>query len=180
MTVLSSICVCGCMLICRNGYKFLYCSARAIGMAGMTRGYLHWVNDRGTILPRGPLMLSPSSLFSAFHRYAHSGDPRLWAPQIDTQLFLFRYAVADVFIEVCSSFIYTKTIQYTQKLLYIYWKVLNSNNVWQLQICSAFMGGLRGSTSKYDNILSWQWGPIFQIVSWCPKHLSGLPLSLRG
>uniref|UniRef100_A0AAY4A1C7 phosphatidate phosphatase n=1 Tax=Denticeps clupeoides TaxID=299321 RepID=A0AAY4A1C7_9TELE len=52
----------------QNGYKFLYCSARAIGMAGMTRGYLHWVNDRGTILPRGPLMLSPSSLFSAFHR----------------------------------------------------------------------------------------------------------------
>ncbi|KAL1006862.1 hypothetical protein UPYG_G00078210 [Umbra pygmaea] len=51
-----------------NGYKFLYCSARAIGMADMTRGYLHWVNDRGTILPRGPLMLSPSSLFSAFHR----------------------------------------------------------------------------------------------------------------
>ncbi|XP_069587248.1 phosphatidate phosphatase LPIN2 isoform X1 [Ranitomeya imitator] len=51
-----------------NGYKFLYCSARAIGMADMTRGYLSWVNDRGTILPRGPLMLSPSSLFSAFHR----------------------------------------------------------------------------------------------------------------
>ncbi|XP_039610773.1 phosphatidate phosphatase LPIN2 isoform X1 [Polypterus senegalus] len=51
-----------------NGYKFLYCSARAIGMSGMTRGYLHWVNDKGTILPRGPLMLSPSSLFSAFHR----------------------------------------------------------------------------------------------------------------
>ncbi|KFQ33545.1 PREDICTED: phosphatidate phosphatase LPIN2, partial [Merops nubicus] len=51
-----------------NGYKFLYCSARAIGMAAMTRGYLHWVNDKGTILPRGPLMLSPSSLFSALHR----------------------------------------------------------------------------------------------------------------
>ncbi|RXM37058.1 Myomesin-1 [Acipenser ruthenus] len=52
----------------KNGYKFLYCSARAIGMADMTRGYLQWVNDRGTILPCGPLMLSPSSLFSAFHR----------------------------------------------------------------------------------------------------------------
>uniref|UniRef100_A0A3Q3VXX0 phosphatidate phosphatase n=1 Tax=Mola mola TaxID=94237 RepID=A0A3Q3VXX0_MOLML len=51
-----------------NGYKFLYCSARAIGMADMTRGYLHRVNDRGTLLPQGPLMLSPSSLFSAFHR----------------------------------------------------------------------------------------------------------------
>lgn len=69
------VCVCVCAFCCflvlsvfRNGYKFLYCSARAIGMADMTRGYLHWVNDKGTILPRGPLMLSPSSLFSAFHR----------------------------------------------------------------------------------------------------------------
>lgn len=41
-------------------------------MADMTRGYLQWVNDGGTILPRGPLMLSPSSLFSAFHRYENS------------------------------------------------------------------------------------------------------------
>lgn len=54
--------------LCRNGYKFMYCSARAIGMADMTRGYLHWVNERGTMLPMGPVLLSPSSLFSAFHR----------------------------------------------------------------------------------------------------------------
>ena len=52
----------------RNGYKFLYCSARAIGMADMTRGSLPWVNERGTVLPQGPLLLSPSSLFSALHR----------------------------------------------------------------------------------------------------------------
>uniref|UniRef100_A0AAQ4PY95 phosphatidate phosphatase n=1 Tax=Gasterosteus aculeatus aculeatus TaxID=481459 RepID=A0AAQ4PY95_GASAC len=52
----------------KNGYKFLYCSARAIGMADMTRGYLHWVNERGTMLPIGPVLLSPSSLFSALHR----------------------------------------------------------------------------------------------------------------
>uniref|UniRef100_H2RJV8 phosphatidate phosphatase n=1 Tax=Takifugu rubripes TaxID=31033 RepID=H2RJV8_TAKRU len=51
-----------------NGYKFMYCSARAIGMADMTRGYLHWVNEQGTMLPMGPVLLSPSSLFSAFHR----------------------------------------------------------------------------------------------------------------
>lgn len=55
----------------RNGYKFMYCSARAIGMADMTRGYLHWVNERGTMLPMGPVLLSPSSLFSAFHRFVH-------------------------------------------------------------------------------------------------------------
>ncbi|XP_072558592.1 phosphatidate phosphatase LPIN1 isoform X1 [Paramormyrops kingsleyae] len=54
--------------VSQNGYKFLYCSARAIGMAGMTRGYLHWVNERGTMLPMGPVLLSPSSLFSALHR----------------------------------------------------------------------------------------------------------------
>uniref|UniRef100_A0A3Q4HYS8 phosphatidate phosphatase n=1 Tax=Neolamprologus brichardi TaxID=32507 RepID=A0A3Q4HYS8_NEOBR len=53
---------------CVNGYKFLYCSARAIGMADMTRGYLNWVNERGTMLPMGPVLLSPSSLFSALHR----------------------------------------------------------------------------------------------------------------
>ncbi|KAL7988062.1 hypothetical protein Chor_006981 [Crotalus horridus] len=40
--------------VSQNGYKFLYCSARAIGMADMTRGYLHWVNERGTVLPQGP------------------------------------------------------------------------------------------------------------------------------
>ncbi|XP_064529685.1 phosphatidate phosphatase LPIN3 isoform X3 [Pseudopipra pipra] len=52
-----------------NGYKFLYCSARAIGMAHVTKGYLEWVNDQGCALPRGPILLAPSSLFSAFHRY---------------------------------------------------------------------------------------------------------------
>ncbi len=56
----------------RNGYKFLYCSARAIGMADMTRGYLHWVNERGTMLPQGPVLLSPSSLLSALHRWLYT------------------------------------------------------------------------------------------------------------
>lgn len=37
-------------------------------MADMTRGYLNWVNERGTMLPMGPVLLSPSSLFSALHR----------------------------------------------------------------------------------------------------------------
>uniref|UniRef100_A0A8C9VM79 phosphatidate phosphatase n=1 Tax=Scleropages formosus TaxID=113540 RepID=A0A8C9VM79_SCLFO len=55
-------------LVSQNGYKFVYCSARAIGMADMTRGYLHWVTERGAMLPKGPVLLSPSSLFSALHR----------------------------------------------------------------------------------------------------------------
>uniref|UniRef100_A0A8D3CEI2 phosphatidate phosphatase n=1 Tax=Scophthalmus maximus TaxID=52904 RepID=A0A8D3CEI2_SCOMX len=64
--------------VAENGYKFLYCSARAIGMADMTRGYLQWVNDGGTILPGGPLMLSPSSLFSAFHREVIEKKPEIF------------------------------------------------------------------------------------------------------
>ncbi|KAJ7406496.1 lipin 3 [Willisornis vidua] len=51
-----------------NGYKFLYCSARAIGMANITKGYLKWVNEQGYALPRGPILLDPSSLFSAFRK----------------------------------------------------------------------------------------------------------------
>lgn len=56
-------------VLSRNGYKFLYCSARAIGMADITKGYLKWVNEQGCGLPMGPMLLSPSSLLSAFHRY---------------------------------------------------------------------------------------------------------------
>ncbi|GCB74747.1 hypothetical protein scyTo_0003838 [Scyliorhinus torazame] len=62
----------------QNGYKFLYCSARAIGMADITRGYLHWVNDRGTVLPRGPLLLAPNSLISALHREVIEKKPEVF------------------------------------------------------------------------------------------------------
>ncbi|VFV16932.1 phosphatidate phosphatase lpin3 [Lynx pardinus] len=61
-----------------NGYKFLYCSARAIGMAGLTKGYLQWVSERGCGLPEGPLLLSPSSLFSALHREVIEKKPEVF------------------------------------------------------------------------------------------------------
>ncbi|XP_014342938.1 phosphatidate phosphatase LPIN2 isoform X2 [Latimeria chalumnae] len=61
-----------------NGYKFLYCSARAIGMADITKGYLQWVNDRGTVLPKGPVLLAPSSLFSALHREVIEKKPEVF------------------------------------------------------------------------------------------------------
>uniref|UniRef100_H3DFV5 phosphatidate phosphatase n=1 Tax=Tetraodon nigroviridis TaxID=99883 RepID=H3DFV5_TETNG len=64
--------------VSQNGYKFLYCSARAIGMADMTRGYLNWVNERGTMLPMGPVLLSPSSLFSALHREVIEKKPEIF------------------------------------------------------------------------------------------------------
>ncbi|NXW06609.1 LPIN1 phosphatase, partial [Fregetta grallaria] len=72
--------------VSQNGYKFLYCSARAIGMAGITRGYLHWVNERGTVLPQGPVLLSPSSLFSAFHREVIEKKPEKFKVQCLTDI----------------------------------------------------------------------------------------------
>uniref|UniRef100_A0AAY4ET20 phosphatidate phosphatase n=1 Tax=Denticeps clupeoides TaxID=299321 RepID=A0AAY4ET20_9TELE len=62
----------------QNGYKFLYCSARAIGMADITKGYLQWVNDKGTVLPKGPVLLAPSSLFSALHREVIEKKPEVF------------------------------------------------------------------------------------------------------
>ncbi|XP_066519939.1 zgc:123305 [Hoplias malabaricus] len=62
----------------QNGYKFLYCSARAIGMADITKGYLQWVNDKGIVLPKGPVLLAPSSLFSALHREVIEKKPELF------------------------------------------------------------------------------------------------------
>ncbi|TNM88505.1 hypothetical protein fugu_004759 [Takifugu bimaculatus] len=62
----------------QNGYKFLYCSARAIGMAAITKDYLQWVNDRGTVLPKGPVLLAPSSLFSALHREVIEKKPEIF------------------------------------------------------------------------------------------------------
>lgn len=54
--------------IYENGYKFVYLSARAIGQAGTTRAYLQSVRQGDLCLPDGPLLLSPTSLISAFHR----------------------------------------------------------------------------------------------------------------
>ncbi|XP_026204712.1 phosphatidate phosphatase LPIN2-like isoform X2 [Anabas testudineus] len=62
----------------QNGYKFLYCSARAIGMAAITKNYLQWVNDKGIVLPKGPVLLAPSSLFSALHREVIEKKPEVF------------------------------------------------------------------------------------------------------
>lgn len=51
-----------------NGYHFVYLSARAIGQAKATRDYLRSVRQDEETLPDGPVLLSPTSLFSAFHR----------------------------------------------------------------------------------------------------------------
>ncbi|KAK3604365.1 hypothetical protein CHS0354_000926 [Potamilus streckersoni] len=52
----------------KNGYKFLYLSARAIGQSKITKDLLQNIKQGDLMLPEGPLLLSPTSLISAFHR----------------------------------------------------------------------------------------------------------------
>lgn len=52
-----------------NGYKLLYLSARAIGQARITRDYLKSIRQGDLSMPDGPLLLNPTSLITAFHRY---------------------------------------------------------------------------------------------------------------
>ncbi|KAJ1345323.1 hypothetical protein BSLG_000836 [Batrachochytrium salamandrivorans] len=54
--------------ICRNGYKFLYLTSRAIGQASYTRDYLKNVEQDRFQLPEGPVIMSPDRLLRAFHR----------------------------------------------------------------------------------------------------------------
>ncbi|KAJ7988969.1 hypothetical protein DPEC_G00314700 [Dallia pectoralis] len=83
--------------VSQNGYKFMYCSARAIGMADMTRGYLHWVNERGTMLPIGPVLLSPSSLLSALHREVIEKKPEKFKIECLTDIKLLFYPNTEPF-----------------------------------------------------------------------------------
>lgn len=64
--------------IFENGYKFLYLSARAIGQSRSTRDYLKSVRQDEVCLPDGPLLLSPTSLLSAFHREVIEKKPEVF------------------------------------------------------------------------------------------------------
>ena len=52
----------------KNEYRFIYLSARAIGQSTTTRSLLTNVNQNGFKLPYGPLLITPTSLFAAFHK----------------------------------------------------------------------------------------------------------------
>lgn len=52
----------------KNQYKFMYLSARAIGQSRITRDLLKNVNQGGLTLPKGPLLVTPTSLFTAFQK----------------------------------------------------------------------------------------------------------------
>ncbi|TCD69995.1 hypothetical protein EIP91_005245 [Steccherinum ochraceum] len=54
--------------ICRNGYKIMYLTSRAIGQADSTRDYLKGIKQNDYQLPEGPVIMSPDRLMASFHR----------------------------------------------------------------------------------------------------------------
>lgn len=55
--------------ICRNGYKIMYLTSRAIGQADSTRDYLKGIKQNDYQLPEGPVIMSPDRLMASLHRY---------------------------------------------------------------------------------------------------------------
>ncbi|CAG7848768.1 Nuclear elongation and deformation protein 1 [Serendipita indica DSM 11827] len=57
--------------ICRNGYKIMYLTSRAIGQADSTRDYLRGINQNNYQLPEGPVIMSPDRLMASLHRQVY-------------------------------------------------------------------------------------------------------------
>jgi phosphatidate phosphatase LPIN len=62
-----------------NGYEMMYLTSRAIGMADMTRSYLHGLEQQETFkLPDGPCIMSPDRLMHSFKREVIDRKPQLF------------------------------------------------------------------------------------------------------
>ncbi|CAD8127659.1 unnamed protein product [Paramecium sonneborni] len=60
------------------GYKIMYLTARAIGQADQTKEFIYNLQQQNNKLPKGPVILSPDSLFPAFKREIIDGTPELF------------------------------------------------------------------------------------------------------
>ncbi|KAF9651772.1 LNS2-domain-containing protein [Thelephora ganbajun] len=64
--------------ICRNGYKIMYLTSRAIGQADSTRYYLKGVKQNDYQLPEGPVIMSPDRLMASLHREVIMRKPEVF------------------------------------------------------------------------------------------------------
>ncbi|KAJ8507390.1 hypothetical protein ONZ45_g10251 [Pleurotus djamor] len=64
--------------ICRNGYKIMYLTSRAIGQADATRGYLKGIKQNDYQLPEGPVVMSPDRLMASLHREVIMRKPEVF------------------------------------------------------------------------------------------------------
>ncbi|KAH8096741.1 LNS2-domain-containing protein [Cristinia sonorae] len=64
--------------ICRNGYKIMYLTSRAIGQADSTRDYLKGIKQNEYQLPEGPVIMSPDRLMASLHREVIMRKPEVF------------------------------------------------------------------------------------------------------
>ncbi|KIJ56944.1 hypothetical protein M422DRAFT_23082 [Sphaerobolus stellatus SS14] len=64
--------------ICRNGYKIMYLTSRAIGQADSTRDYLKGIKQNNYQLPEGPVIMSPDRLLTSLHREVIMRKPEVF------------------------------------------------------------------------------------------------------
>ncbi|KAI0080626.1 LNS2-domain-containing protein [Panus rudis PR-1116 ss-1] len=64
--------------ICRNGYKIMYLTSRAIGQADSTRDYLKNIRQNDYQLPEGPVIMSPDRLMASLHREVIMRKPEVF------------------------------------------------------------------------------------------------------
>ncbi|PIL37372.1 hypothetical protein GSI_01065 [Ganoderma sinense ZZ0214-1] len=64
--------------ICRNGYKMMYLTSRAIGQADSTREYLKGIKQNDYQLPEGPVIMSPDRLMASLHREVIMRKPEVF------------------------------------------------------------------------------------------------------
>ena len=72
--------------IYKNGYKFLYLTARAIGQSNMTKNYLDNLMQGKENLPKGPLFMSPNGVFASFKREVIEKKPHLLKISVLTEI----------------------------------------------------------------------------------------------
>lgn len=64
--------------ICKNGYKIMYLTSRAIGQADSTRYYLRGIKQNDYQLPEGPVVMSPDRLMASLHREVIMRKPEVF------------------------------------------------------------------------------------------------------
>ncbi|KAI0266885.1 Lipin/Ned1/Smp2-domain-containing protein [Gloeopeniophorella convolvens] len=64
--------------ICKNGYKIMYLTSRAIGQADSTRYYLQGIKQNDYQLPEGPVIMSPDRLMASLHREVIMRKPEVF------------------------------------------------------------------------------------------------------
>ena len=70
----------------KNGYKIVYLTARNIGQAHKTLIYLKSVNQKGVLLPEGPLITSPDTFYESVRREIIIKNPEVFKIRVLKQL----------------------------------------------------------------------------------------------